>query len=272
MKIKFYGVRGSTPTPGPTTVHYGGNTVCVTLESDEGKRLILDAGTGLRILGQEMMHTRQPFYILLSHNHWDHIQGFPFFIPAYIAKRQITIVPGVTEEHAPDAILKQMFGSYFPVPHTSLAADIRVTPQTQDHWQYEDFDIQRCAMNHPGGGSAYRIRADGMDIVYATDNELNPPGLPVTSFQQWVDFVKGADYLIHDGQFIPDDYPLKHGWGHSLIKDALLLADQGAVKHLVLISHDPDRSDAELDQIAADIKSQNWSFATILAREGLTLP
>ncbi|TMN72749.1 MBL fold metallo-hydrolase, partial [Pseudoalteromonas maricaloris] len=114
---------------------------------------------------------------------------------------------------------------------------------------------QRCAMNHPGGGSAYRIRADGIDIVYATDNELNPPGLPVTSFQQWVDFVKGADYLIHDGQFVPDDYPLKNAWGHSLIKDALLLAEQGSVKHLVLISHDQDRSDGELVLIDADIKS-----------------
>ncbi|MBQ4835875.1 MBL fold metallo-hydrolase [Pseudoalteromonas luteoviolacea] len=271
MRLKFYGVRGSIPTPGPDTVEYGGNTVCVSLQSLADTHIILDSGTGIRLLGDELIKDTREIYILLSHNHWDHIQGFPFFVPAYMPNRDITIVPGVTEANAPDAILQQMGGSYFPVQADDLPAKVQVSKQANDSWWYKDILIERKAMNHPGGGSAYRLTVDGIKIVYAIDNELYPPNDPVTSFDQWIEFVRGVDYLIHDGQFIPSDYPLKMGWGHSQIKDALSLAVQGQVKNLVIISHDPARTDRDLDKIAVDIKQQGYDFKTIIAKEGLVI-
>ncbi|MBQ4879061.1 MBL fold metallo-hydrolase [Pseudoalteromonas luteoviolacea] len=271
MRLKFYGVRGSIPTPGPNTVKYGGNTVCVSLQSQSNTHIILDSGTGIRLLGDELMKDKRDIYILLSHNHWDHIQGFPFFVPAYMPNKNITIIPGVTDAQAPDAILRQMDGSYFPVQYDDLPSTVKVVQQQNDTWHYHDIKIERMAMNHPGGGSAYRLTVDGLKIVYAIDNELYPPNDPVTSFDKWVEFVDGVDYLIHDGQFIPSDYPLKMGWGHSQIKDALDLAVQGKVKNLVLISHDPARSDDDLDQIAQDIGKQGYDFKTIIAHEGLII-
>ncbi|AOT08595.1 MBL fold metallo-hydrolase [Pseudoalteromonas luteoviolacea] len=271
MQLKFYGVRGSIPTPGPDTVKYGGNTVCVSLQSQNNTHIILDSGTGIRILGDELIRDTRDIYILLSHNHWDHIQGFPFFVPAYMPNRTIAIVPGVTDCQAPDAILRQMDGSYFPVQYDDLPSAVRVLPQQSDKWHYHDIYIERMAMNHPGGGSAYRLTVDGVKIVYAIDNELYPPNDPVTSFDEWVEFVDGVDYLIHDGQFIPSDYPLKMGWGHSQIKDALALAVQGKVKNLVIISHDPARTDKDLDQIALDIGQKGFDFNTIIAHEGLVI-
>lgn len=264
-------MRGSIPTPGPNTVKYGGNTVCVSLQSQSNTHIVLDSGTGIRLLGDELMKDKRDIYILLSHNHWDHIQGFPFFVPAYMPNKNITIIPGVTDTQAPDAILRQMDGSYFPVQYDDLPSTVKVVQQQNDTWHYHDINIERMAMNHPGGGSAYRLTVDGLKIVYAIDNELYPPNDPVTSFDKWVEFVDGVDYLIHDGQFIPSDYPLKMGWGHSQIKDALDLAVQGKVKNLVLISHDPARTDDDLDQIAQDIGKQGYDFKTIIAHEGLII-
>ncbi|KZN45328.1 hypothetical protein N476_04755 [Pseudoalteromonas luteoviolacea H33] len=245
--------------------------MCVSLQSQSNTHIILDSGTGIRLLGDELMKDKRDIYILLSHNHWDHIQGFPFFVPAYMPNKNITIIPGVTDAQAPDAILRQMDGSYFPVQYDDLPSTVKVVQQQNDTWHYHDIKIERMAMNHPGGGSAYRLTVDGLKIVYAIDNELYPPNDPVTSFDKWVEFVDGVDYLIHDGQFIPSDYPLKMGWGHSQIKDALDLAVQGKVKNLVLISHDPARSDDDLDQIAQDIGKQGYDFKTIIAHEGLII-
>ncbi len=271
MKLKFYGVRGSVPTPGINTVKYGGNTVCLTLQSSQGNRIIFDCGTGLKVLGEELKSCNEPIYILLTHNHWDHIQGFPFFIPAYKPNQQITIIAGQTELYEHDAILRQMDGSYFPVSANELSADIKVFRQRQPHWQYKEFIISSLNLNHPGGGSAYKVEVDGKVIIYATDNELNPPNSPTTTFQQWINFVSSADILIHDGQFIAEDLPHKHGWGHSLIGQALELAKSSKVKKLVITSHDPCRTDQDIDTLATEIDKKNYPFETIFAFEGLEI-
>lgn len=269
MRIKFYGVRGSIPTPGAETKKYGGNTPCVLVRSNSGQELILDSGTGIRLLGEELLAKQGEIVLLLSHNHWDHIQGFPFFAPAFQAGRVIRIIPGKTAAAQDNAILEQMRGEFFPVAPEQLAASIQITPMLHDQWQLGDFQIRRCQLNHPGSGSAYRIEADGQSLAYVTDNELFPPLPGQTSTAQWLEFVQGVDLLIHDGQYLEAEMPHKAGWGHSLISQAICLAKQAAVKKLVVFSHDPARTDRQLDQLAADFATE--SLAVLMAQEGMEL-
>ena len=269
MQIKFYGTRGSIPTPGADTQRYGGNTPCVLVTSQSGQQLILDSGTGIRLLGQELMAGSGEVLLLLSHNHWDHIQGFPFFAPAYQAGRQIRIIPGKTLQGENDAILKQMSGEFFPVAPHQLASTISITPVTEDQWQLGDFYIQRCQLNHPGSGSAYHISADGQTLAYVTDNELFPPEQAMTSREQWLEFVAGVDLLIHDGQYLETDMPYKLGWGHSLVSQAVVLAQEAKVKKLVIFSHDPARTDQQLDQLAQQFSGQHPEV--LMAQEGMEL-
>lgn len=269
MQIKFYGVRGSIPTPGADTQRYGGNTPCVLLTSQSGQRLILDSGTGIRLLGQELLADTTELVVLLSHNHWDHIQGFPFFSPAYQSGRAIRIIPGKTLGGEHDAILKQMCGEFFPVAPEQLASAIRITPMLDDHWQLGDFQIRRCQLNHPGSGSAYRITADGKTVAYVTDNELFPPEQELTSRAQWLEFVAGVDLLIHDGQYLEADMPHKLGWGHSLVSQAVVLANEAKVKKLAIFSHDPARTDQQLDLLAQQFQGQQPEV--IMAQEGMEL-
>ncbi|MBU1620737.1 MAG: MBL fold metallo-hydrolase [Gammaproteobacteria bacterium] len=269
MQIKFYGVRGSVPTPGPDTQRYGGNTPCVLLTSQSGQQLILDSGTGIRQLGHELMADNTELVLLLSHNHWDHIQGFPFFAPAYQAGRKIRIIPGKTLQAEDDSILKQMCGEFFPVAPQQLASVIRITPMVDDQWQLGDFLIHRCQLNHPGAGSAYRIQADGQTLAYVTDNELFPPGQALTSKAEWLEFVCGVDLLIHDGQYLETDMPHKEGWGHSMVSQAVTLATEAGVKNLVIFSHDPTRTDEELDRLATQFSGHEPPV--LMAMEGMEL-
>ncbi len=269
MQIKFYGTRGSIPTPGADTQKYGGNTPCVTVTSQSGQLLILDSGTGIRLLGQELLSDSTELVLLLSHNHWDHIQGFPFFAPAYQAGRQIRIIPGKTLNAENDAILKQMSGEFFPVSPEQLPSVIHITPMAEDQWQLGDFNIKRCQLNHPGSGSAYHISADGQSLAYVTDNELFPPEQTMTSRTQWLDFVAGVDLLIHDGQYLETDMPNKLGWGHTLVSQAVALATEAKVKRLVIFSHDPQRTDQQLDLLAQQFSSVQPEV--IMAQEGQEL-
>lgn len=248
MKIEIYGTRGSLPTPGEHTRIFGGNTACVELTLNNGAHFILDAGTGIVALGDKLATNQDPITILLSHNHWDHIQGFPFFKPIYQKGRRIQIIPGAVTQDEPDAILTQMSGSTFPVKYSQLEANITLATHLTG---VADFELEQCristlALNHPDGGSAYRFVADQRTFVYATDNELEPPGKATTSFNQWINFVQGADLLIHDAQYLGQELNDKHGWGHSAYEQAATLAERAGVKHLALFSHDPQRNDEEL--------------------------
>lgn len=253
MKVTFYGVRGSIPTPGPEFAKYGGNTACVHVELEDGTDLILDAGTGIKNLGQKLAAKNNDIHILLTHNHWDHIQGFPFFIPIYQPDRVINIVPGLTTPQEDDAILKQMSGSYFPVSYESLPSNISIKsqPEGNDRWQINSAKISRHPMNHPGNGSAFIIEADGKKLAYITDNELYPPYKKESDFLGWVDFAYGADLLIHDAQYMLSDMPAKSGWGHSVAEEAVKLAMACRTKRLALYSHDHVRRDDEIDAVEA---------------------
>ena len=259
MKVEFFGVRGSMPSAGSNTHIFGGNTSCVYIEQNNGKDLILDSGTGIVELGTRLLEIQSPINILLTHNHWDHIQGFPFFKPIYQPNRNITIVAGnVDDKKSQDAILKQMSGSYFPVCYQDLPANITLNTDLSSQKQFtlNGFLVSTAPLNHPGGGTAYCIKADEKKIAYVTDNELNPPDKLNTSICEWSNFIEGADLLIHDAQFIDADLPLKHGWGHSTIDQVAELAIKASIKNVIIISHDPSRTDEQLVAIEKYLHTQ----------------
>ena len=250
MQITFYGVRGSIPTPGPEYVRYGGNTACVHVELDDGTDIILDAGTGIRRLGNQLVQKNTPIHLLLSHNHWDHIQGFPFFAPIYQEDREINITPGLT------SLLQQMQGSVFPVPASVLKSKITVTPlpDSTTSWRIGSARVSRLPMNHPGRGSAYAITENGKKFVYMTDNELYPPYKKETDFLTFVEFTRDAEVIVHDAQYMLSDMPAKSGWGHSVAEEAVKLAMGSNAKRIALYSHDPDRTDDDIDKVVEHCK------------------
>lgn len=273
MKVTFYGTRGSCPTPGPSTLKYGGNTACVLIESKGGQKLILDAGTGIRVIGDEFVKHREDVYILLSHNHYDHIQGFPFFKPIYQKGRNVYIYPSETTPNQPRAVVEQMNGSFFPLDEHELLANLHFQ---QPNWEIQPitingFHVYRRTINHPNGGSAYIIESGGKKVAYVTDNELAPPANPTTTAYEWKEFLLGVDLVIHDGQYTELDMPLKHGWGHSLIGEAVDLAKCSHIKQLAIYSHDPDRTDDDLDTWQEKIDNMELDCNIFFAKELQTI-
>jgi phosphoribosyl 1,2-cyclic phosphodiesterase len=272
MKITFYGVRGSTPVPGKDTIIFGGNTSCVYVQSQNGHSVILDAGTGIIALGKKLIEKQDPITILLTHNHWDHIQGFPYFAPIFQPDREITLIPGAVEYDDKDMILKQMSGSSHPVKFDLLPAKIELDKSQSINSAFDiaGFKVKTQKLNHPDGGTAYCLYSDGKKLAYVTDNELFPPYAIATSWQQWLEFIGNADVLIHDAQFTDNDLPLKHGWGHSTFKQVANLAKEAKVKKLYIISHDPERTDKSLLEQESLLREEYaQSLYIACAREGL---
>jgi len=276
MRISFYGVRGSLPSPGPATVHFGGNTSCVLVELADGSVLIFDAGTGLRPLGGRLMGSDKPLHLLLTHSHWDHIQGFPFFGPIYQPDREIHICRSLPEGDTRFVgVLEQMNGHNHPLSHDSLPSVMRYMRDPEQFFGRHDFGFRRKAINHPGGGYAYRIDVDGASFAYVTDNELDPPQKPATSFGEWVDFCQDLDVLVHDAQYLQSDMPMKHGWGHSLVSQVREMAHEANVGCLALYHHDPERTDQQVLQILEEsrawIAGKGGRTEMLCAFEGLVI-
>ncbi len=257
MIITFYGVRGSIPSPGEATAKYGGNTSCVYIELSNGKQLVLDAGTGIRKLGKQLVNSDDTVNILLSHGHWDHIQGFPFFNPLYQAGRKIRVFTSNNSQHSKlCSLFDQIDGANFPVDAADLPSSSEcIFDNVEATLSGDNIHIRQATINHPGGGSAYRIEDEGTSCAYITDNELEPPGKITTSYDQWVEFCRGVDVLIHDAQYLESDMPHKHGWGHSLVTQVRQLAVDAEVGCLAMFHHDPDRTDTEIDFIQQDNES-----------------
>ena len=276
MTIQFWGVRGSIPSPGPTTMRYGGNTACVSIEIGDDNVLVLDAGTGIRALGKALEERTATIFVLLTHAHWDHIQGFPFFSPIYQPQRHVYLFPTCLERTLWCSALDQMDGAHFPVKPAALPSHTAcITKNVTAFLRRHGFHITPLATNHPGGGSGYRIEHAGRSVIYLTDNELDPPYAKTTEFEEFVDFCQGVDVLIHDAQYLDSDMPHKHGWGHSLVHQVCALATAAAVKHLVLYHHDPDRTDDEVDAIQEQARCRLYASAPHMqctaAYEGLTI-
>lgn len=272
MKITFYGVRGSIPTPGIEYTRYGGNTPCIVIENNKGNKLILDAGTGLRIASKEFIQDSDPIHLLLSHHHWDHIQGFPFFEPIYQEGREIFIYPGNTFPRHNSAILEQMDKSYFPVKYHRLPSIINLKNiefTLNESTEINGFNVTSLVLNHPDGGNAYRINCEDVTLIYATDNELKAPKENCfNSEQAWIDFCSNSDLLIHDAQYCDAEMKIKCGWGHSSITETLDFAEKTKTKNLCLFSHDPTRTDQQLDKYAEKIVSENRPYQLFFAKEG----
>jgi phosphoribosyl 1,2-cyclic phosphodiesterase len=270
MQIRFWGVRGSIASPGHDTAVVGGNTSCVEVTCGE-TRIVLDAGTGLRALGNHLIAsgaTQSPLSmtLLLSHYHWDHIQGLPFFVPVYMKDTSLTIVGGSNGVMSVrETLERQMSAPVFPVRLEEVGARIG----TREVKLGETFDVGEAKVrvgrgNHPGGVVAYRVEHEGKSVVYATDTEhysCVDPGLRA--------LCEGADVLIYDSQYTPDEYKGKVGWGHSTYVAGADLARSTGVGTYVLFHHDPMRSDegvAEMETLARTLYR-----SSVAAREGMAI-
>ena len=280
MKLRFQGVRGSYTQTGATTVKYGGNTSCVHVTLNSGQHVIFDAGTGIMSLKSFDGPKEAPLFLLLTHTHWDHINGFPFFMPIHQPNRELIICTGAEESSYPDnipLILGQIDSLGSPLDLFSLPCNLNVVGQSNIVTSMKDHNIHidTKALNHPGGGTAYIIREDDLSVAYITDNELSPPGKITTSYEEWVNFLSHVDVLIHDAQYVEADMPFKHGWGHSLISQVRQLAIDAEVQTLALYHHDPERTDAELDDIQREnekiFKGLVCPTQSITAMEGMTM-
>ena len=291
IEVQFWGTRGSIPTPGPSTVAYGGNTSCVEVRLGE-RLFFLDAGTGLRPLGLDLLRrfAARPIEarLLVSHTHWDHIQGFPFFAPAYGKDHRFEIYgpPGIDRTFE-KLIRGQMDHHYFPVEMTDLAATITLHEVIDSPLRLGDVTIRAHYLHHPALTLGYRLEWAGRSIAYATDHELyrrmyaargDPPAMLELADRHDADFaafVAGADLYIADTQYAAQEYGAKIGWGHSTVEDIAALAAGAGVRRLVLFHHDPLRTDtdveAHVDRARAVLAAHGAPTTCVAAREGETL-
>jgi phosphoribosyl 1,2-cyclic phosphodiesterase len=254
MQVRFFGVRGSVPTPGSATVRYGGNTACVEARLQVGTVLIFDAGTGIRELGKVLLaeHHPGPFSMLLTHVHWDHIMGLPFFGPLWRRDVSLDFWPLANDAHQDSARRRSLFdGVHFPVRGSDIPAHIELIEPPPGDWHIGSARVRRVLLNHPGGAQGFRVDdADGSSLAYLTDNELAPAGSGSAVTEELASFSRGVSLLIHDAQYDEHDMGQKRGWGHSSLESALELGEKAETPHLVLFHHDPDRDDDALDAVA----------------------
>lgn len=295
MKLTFWGVRGSLPTPGHSTIRYGGNTPSIELRLDDGKLIIFDAGSGIRNLGDFLAKTEKNVntFILITHPHWDHIQGFPFFKPAFMPGNELTIIGTERPEKDLAHILSdQMDKTYFPVQLRDMKAKINFKP-IREEGLFDVFEarVHAIFVNHPGFTVGYRLQYQDRTLVYISDNEPYDPvheskygnfeGSVLKKFREDVspnhriiDFCRGADVLIHDTTYTPEELEEKRGWGHSDYISALEFAAKAEVRKLYLFHHDHTHNDEMVDEIFKSAKhyakKHNYKFHIESAKEGMS--
>lgn len=272
FSIKFWGVRGSIPCPGTTTVRYGGNTSCVEMQVG-GKRLIFDGGTGLRLLGEEMLsNLPTEAHLFFTHSHWDHIQGFPFFAPAFIPGNCFHVygIPSPNGATIKQRLHDQMLHPNFPVPLQIMQANLKFYDlEVGEQIRIGDIYIRTGRLNHPGEAVGYRVDWQGRSAAYITDTEHFPDRLDDNVLQ----LAQEVDVLIIDATYTDDEYHNakfnREGWGHSTWQEGVKIAKAASVGQLVLFHHDPSHCDQTLDEIG---KSATLAFSkSLIAVEGLQI-
>ncbi len=285
MRVKFWGTRGSIAKPGVGTVRYGGNTSCVEVRSSRGTLIIIDCGTGAHALGQSLLASSPTGirgHILISHTHWDHIQGLPFFGPLFVPGNDWNIYgPKGLDESVREALAGQMEYTYFPVALEQFGATVRYHDLVEGVFEIDDVRITTRYLNHPALTLGYRLEADGATLVYSTDHEPHSRALAAGEGQmggqdeRHAEFLRGADLLLHDAQYTAKEYPAKIGWGHSPAEYAVRMAQHAGVAKIALTHHDPLRDDKSLDQLVENLRAVLRSCGSTLevfaAAEGQSL-
>jgi ribonuclease BN (tRNA processing enzyme) len=278
-QLTLWGTRGSIPTPGPGTAKFGGNTPCLTIDDGNGHLLVLDAGTGIRALGQAQNRARDDrpveVTILLTHTHWDHIQGLPFYLPQFRRGDTIRILGPAQPGRSLSSILRQqMEPGVFPVPVEALHADLKVEEIGAGPLRFEGFGVAIVTACHPGVTYGYSFQPlDEVNrLIYLTDNELGLVGRGEKR-TELVRFLRGASTLVHDAMYFGHQIESRRGWGHSCASEAVELAAESECKRLVLFHHDPDHDDQALERLLAEANSarQGRPLEILMAREGESL-
>ncbi len=265
LTVRFLGVRGSIATPGADK-SAGGNTACLEVCAGD-TRIILDAGTGLRTLGDERMKSGpRHSTILLSHLHWDHVAGLPFFTPIYVPGHRVEIATGPNGVMSAEESIRSLFKApFFPVDYATISDQVSVRElRANDKFTIGDITITMAKLNHPDPVYGFRLEHGGQSIVYATDTEHFACVDPALK-----KLAAGADILIYDSQYTPEEYPSKVGWGHSTWLAGAELARAAGVPQLVLFHHDPNRTDAQLEILEREARTN--LPGTVAAREGMVL-
>lgn len=269
LQLTFWGVRGSIPTPAPENLGYGGNTTCLELRLPNDEVVVIDGGTGARQLGlsllQRFSRNANDIHFLMTHFHWDHIQGIPFFAPLYSPANRVVFHASRPPAEVLDILEGQMTHPYFPVKFELLAAKREFVQIGKEPLQYGDLTVRSFPLNHPQGATGFRLESGGAVIVHACDHEHGDEKLDRTMRE----YAEGADVLIYDAQFTPEEYPAKAGWGHSTWLEGVKVARDAGVKQLILSHHDPSHTDDMLRAMLAEAKTHFEN--TELAQERWTI-
>jgi phosphoribosyl 1,2-cyclic phosphodiesterase len=255
MKLRFWGTRGSIPVPGKDTVAYGGNTSCVEISLESGVKIIIDSGTGIRPLGEHLLAQGESvnIHLLVTHIHWDHVNGFPFFAPIHSPGTKIAVdgspscMKGLTLPFE-----NKIHDGFFPVRFNDLKAEIIYLDKLKHGpLQIDEVTVDTIPLQHPQGGVGFRFRKGNKTFVFITDNELAQDSYGEKDANDYIAFCKDADILVHDAQYLPEEISKRRGWGHSDYITAFNLAAKAHAKRLVLFHHDPSRNDFAVSEIVA---------------------
>jgi phosphoribosyl 1,2-cyclic phosphodiesterase len=272
VRITVWGSRGSIASAGPDTLRYGGNTACVEVEADHDEVVLLDAGTGMRQAGLAHVGDGRPVHILLTHLHMDHIQGLGFFRPLFEPGRKVHIWgPPSTTLDLRARLSRYLSPPLFPVRLIDLGSDVEFHDVGAGAWPIGSLSVVASSIIHPGPTVGYRIAEGHASIAYLPDHEVALGGFGGDEWTSGYDLAHAVDLLLHDAQYTDDEYAERVGWGHSSVEHAVAMADLAGAGHLVMIHHEPDHSDDQIDELLRMARSLRRQGEVLAASEGLTI-